>query len=238
MMGLDPKVISISDVVVVKDEAVLSWDAGRNHGFMVLARDLDRWWDMGDKPPGRGCGKLPSQELIAAATLHNADVQRSEPGCTADRHEMKPDLGVHSSGAILHTERSGTAGYDMSVAYARNDAAPKTLFSQIYGRVPTPTEMLENPAPPHGWGGPNAVFFFDLTIDGAKPVTFERGTKIDIWFPFVLDDKLRYNVTFISDGKPTGPAYATVFDNVLHFELPSFSMTPGKELMAEVDGNW
>src|SRR5690242_19895634 len=43
--NVDPKSIVISDVVVLGDQAVFSWDFGKQHGLMGLVRQSNRWWD-------------------------------------------------------------------------------------------------------------------------------------------------------------------------------------------------
>jgi hypothetical protein len=246
--GLDPAVIQIYDAVVVKDQSVLSWSNGKQRGLMGLVRQMDRWWDAMDALPAATCWSTAtaypleaaglSKDLLSAAVLHNMDVRGLDAPCKDAAHTVLFDTRVNRSGGIAHVNRSQTSGYDIIITYAPSNAASTTTFSQIYARAPTPAEMLQNPAPPHGWGGPNAVLFFDVALAGAAPVAFARGTKVDVWFPFVFDDALRYDMTFTSDGKVIGPVYATIFDNVLHFELPAFSVTPAKPVMAEVDGNW
>ena len=54
----------------------------------------------------------------------------------------------------------------------------------------------------------------------------------------MLDDTLKYDLTMGFAGEPIGPIYAKPYDNVLHYTLPGFTATPGKTLMAEIDGNW
>ena len=78
--------------------------------------------------------------------------------------------------------------------------------------------------------------FFDFDISGSQPVTFDAGTTVDIWFPFVLDDTLRYDVSLFTGDKAYGPYHGTLFDNVLHFELPAFTVVPGKGFQAEISG--
>ncbi len=41
----DPNAVTVSDITIVKDQAVLSWTSGAEHGVMGLVRFLDRWWD-------------------------------------------------------------------------------------------------------------------------------------------------------------------------------------------------
>lgn len=190
--------------------------------------------------------------LVTAASVRNDDVQKanqlaarnSKPGlvhpfwCNAATYALKPDVAIHPGGGTIHPAvRRFTSGYDITIAYAANDATPDAKLTQLFARAPTLAEFAPNHAPAPGFGGPDAVAFFDLQIAGSKPVTFASGTTIDIWFPFVLDDQLRYNLTFFSADKPSGMIFGTIFDNALHFVLPQFTMAPDKPLMAEIDGD-
>lgn len=280
LSGVDPAAVKITDVVVVKDQALLSWDSGKQHGVMGLVRYIDRWWDALDKtaysphdqcwantiafpltghdmftsPPEAGIltGDGLSPALVAAAAQHNSDVRAAAPPmapqkggnhlvkavCEDDIYEIKPDLRVKTAGGTLHPERAAMNGYDLSFAFARNDATSGVKFTQIYGRAPTPGEMLPNPPPPKEWGGSTDVFLFDLMLDGSKPVTFAPGTKVDVWFPFVLDDSLKYRISYYAAKKVSPAIDGAIYDNVLHFELPAFTMAPGDTLMADVEGWW
>jgi hypothetical protein len=277
--GADPAAVKITDVVVVKDQALLSWDSGKEHGLMGLVRYIDRWWDALDKvaasrrdpcwantiafplsghdiytsppDPATLTGDGLSPQLVAAAARNNADVRNAPPAvirqksnslvkpvCEDDIYEIKPDLRVKTAGGTLHPERTTMNGYDLTFAYARNDAAQGVKFTQVYGRAPTPGEMLPNPPPPKEWGGSTDVFLFDLMLDASRPVTFAAGTKVDIWFPFVLDDSLKYRISYYAAKKVSPAINGTIYDNVLHFELPAFTMAPGDTLMADVEGWW
>ncbi len=132
--------------------------------------------------------------------------------------------------------RLSTAGYQITIHFSQNNAAKTATITQIYGRAPTQTEMLPNPAPPRGFGGPTDVFYFDLGT--SKPVAFASGTKVDIWFPFVLDDTLSYRLSYVMDNTFSQSIHGTIFDNVLHFELPAFTIVPPNTMQAEVEGFW
>ena len=279
LSGVDPSTVKITDVVVVKDQALLSWDSGKQHGVMGLVRYIDRWWDALDKlaagprdpcwantiafpltghdmytSPPDSTSLLAaglSAELVAAAARYNGDVRSApspvlsraknglvKPLCEDDIYEIKPDLRVKSGGGTLHPERTTMYGYDLSFNFARNDAAQGVKFTQIYGRAPTPGEMLPNPPPPKEWGGSTDIFLFDLMLDGSKPVTFSPGTKVDVWFPFVLDDSLKYRISYYAAKKVSPTISGSIYDNVLHFELPAFTMAPADTLMADVEGWW
>lgn len=265
--GVDPKAVTISDVVVVKEQALLSWDSGKEHGVMGLERALDRWWDALDDqtPDPRGdcwiavaAYPLPpsnivapptpanlerfglSGELVAASLRHNADTRIVQwaPRCKRRNTANVQSAVVYSEGAIVDPPREKMGGYDFRLTYGKSDVSYGTMFLPIYGRAPTQAEMLPNPAPPRGWGGATDVFYFDLSVNGSRPVTFAPGTKIDVWFPFVLDDSLSYRVSFVMDGQFSKSIHGTIFDNVLHFELPQFTIAPPNRLQAEVEGFW
>lgn len=262
----DPKATQLSDVVVVKDAALVSWTIGGHHGLMGLLRTSDRWWDALDVrhdldgwidyasyPLDAKCSlsalREPissaltndglSADLVRTAMQHNADLQtqagRRAPVMIDRFCETQPAI-IYPAGGTIWQLRNFTSGYDLRIAYTKNNAPPAAHASQLYARPPTKAEIIPYPTT---WRFlSTAVLYFDLTFNGATPVTFQPGTTIDIWFPFVLDDTLKYDLTIgFADG-PIGPVYAKPFDNTLHYVLPGFTATPGRTLMAEIDGNW
>jgi hypothetical protein len=240
--GVDPKDVRITDTTVRGDQALLSWDSGKQHGVMGLVVSADRWWDALDMTAStRGCWNTVSAYPLSSVQDLTAfkDDPRIEYAASCASAPLKAlNVMVHPQGGILHLPlRTSTSGYDIAVSYARNDAASDTKLTQLFARPPTKAEFALAHAPAPGWGGPDAVCFFDLGISAPQPVTFDRGTTIDVWFPFVLDDQLRYNLSFFSAGKPSGMIFGTVFDNTLHFVLPQFTIDPGDALMAEIDGD-
>jgi hypothetical protein len=132
---------------------------------------------------------------------------------------------------------SATAGYDVTVHFAASNADAPVKLRQLYVRAPTAAEFLPSHAIAPGWGYSNAVCFFDFMIGGSNVVAVPSGTTIDVWFPFVLDDQLRYTLSFLSNGQASGLIAGTIFDNTLHFVLPQFVMAPEQPLMAEIDGD-
>jgi hypothetical protein len=270
---VDPKSIVVSDVVVAGDQAVLSWDIGKQHGFMGLVRENNRWWDALDEwlRPNDNCwmggptyplsvqrryidSRPPhpselvrmgfTQQLADLAVSHNHDVATSnskpfKPSdadrCIRDTYVPHSDVAILAAGGVLAAVSRNTGAYGISVTYSRNDAPANSTFDLLYARPPTPAEFLPYPTPYRYVS--DAVMFFDITIDAPKPVSFQKGTTFDVWFPFVLDDTLRYRITFGGGQEPVGPIAGTIFDNVLHFELPAFTALPGKELMGEIDGD-
>lgn len=242
-----------------------AWDAGRYGGCWQMLpsypilKDPPAYpqaWIPPDYEPPPAAAILQEtfgKELASAAALHNADVrastdlwQKANPagpghlvkpiGCDADTYPLEQDTVVHPAGGTVSPPRFQTSGYALTLTYAANDASA-ARFKQVYFRPPTPAEFLPNHPLAPGWGYANAVCFFDIAIDGAKPVDVKPGTVIDVWFPFVLDDQLRYSISFFSNDRPSGLIKGTIFDNTVHFVLPAFTLAPGKPLMAEIDGD-
>lgn len=286
--GVDPKSISIRDVVIEGGQALLSWDSAKQHGVMGLVLSDNRWWDALDMVRGAAdrcwittrtyplpvltqqypadylpAGYEPapystalasdgfSTQLVQSAGQRNADVRDADAeqrklnagghlhaaGCDLDTYTVRSDARVRPNGGVVHPPvRTFTSGFDFTMRYGRNDAPANARFTLIYVRPPTHAEFLPNPPPPKDWGGSTDVGFFDFDISGSQPVTFDAGTTVDIWFPFVLDDTLRYDVSLFTGDKALGPYRGTLFDNVLHFELPAFTVVPGKGFQAEISG--
>lgn len=244
--GADPRSVQIADVVVSGDRALLSWRSGKDGGIMGLIVQDRRWWDALDITPSvtSNCfqtvtayplppGAEIDSQLVALAKAHIASYPREHINCppSASRGTER----VHSSGGVVHPDRASTA-YDLKISYARNDAQPAAVFDRVYMRAPTSAEFLPNPVPPKNWGGPTDIGYFDIDVSGAKPIAFLAGTTVDVWSPFVLDDTLRYDLSFVSNDKAYGPIRGRLFDNVLHFQLPAFVIVPGNQLEAELSG--
>ena len=140
---------------------------------------------------------------------------------------------IDASGGRLHPPKSQTSGYDLDLRYAPNSADRGATFSVVYGRAPTPAEFL--PYPTRYPITTTSVFYFDVTIAAPRPVTFSSGSTLDVWFPFVLDDALRYELFLDGSDRAIGPIASPVFDNTLHFVLPALTATPGKSLIGEID---
>jgi hypothetical protein len=183
----------------------------------------------------RAFGVDPKEAAIADVTVQG---DRATLSWNAGGRQGTMDLAYHDDRWwATDSTLSSTAGYDLTVHFAANDAGGPVHLTQIYARAPTAAEFLPNHPIAPGWGYSNAVCFFDLAIGGKNTIVFAPGTTIDIWFPFVLDDQLRYTLSFFSNDKPSGLIVGSIFDNTLHFALPQFVMAPDKPFMAEIDGD-
>jgi hypothetical protein len=182
------------------------------------------------------------EDVVNVAQTHNGNLmaqsmqKRKLPRLMSDRFCGTAPGALSPLGGTVWQDPVSTAGYDISVGYTANNSSIGTTLGPIYARAPTAAEIIPYPTTLHFLS--TSVCYFDLTIEGTKPVTFAPGTTIDIWFPFVLDDALSYDLTIGFAREPIGPIYAKPFDNVLHYKLPGFTAVPGQTLMAEIDGNW
>lgn len=125
--------------------------------------------------------------------------------------------------------RGAMDGYEMSIAFGKNDANVGTL-SDVRGRAPTESESWASQSG-------DGYFFFSSTVQSSVPIHVEAGTTIDVWFPFALDPSLYYGLTIAHADKPIGPIDGTLKANVVHYVLPAFTLPPGATLMGEIDGD-
>lgn len=193
-----------------------------------------------------------SARLVEAASVHNADVRAVDARLTAqpsktgslsrsicDFHDVLQGdpFALLPVGGSLSPARQSMSGYALTLRYAKNDAAPDTEFLPPYGRPPTAGEFLPYPTPPLAQG-PSSLFIFELGVQGARPVTFAAGSTLQVWFPFALDEAIRYDLSIYFAGSPIGPIFARPFDNTLTFRLPAFTLSPSRRAHAEISGDW
>ena len=250
--GVDPQRIVFSGVALDGAHAVLSWDAGTQHGFMGLLRRDDRWWDSLEMLRHGACWSSDAEaspsaaflsasgfdpQFAARAALQNRDVKDALPACRPPVRAPQPEARIEPAGSTMHPVRATTSGYEVTIRYAPNDASADSILARLYVRAPTAAEFAPAVEPPPGWGSSNAFCFFEIEIGGSKPVTFKPGTVMDVWFPFVLDDQLRYDVNYVNGTHASEMIGGSIFDNTLHFVLPAFTLRPGDALMGEIDGN-
>jgi len=266
-LGIDPSALLIHDAVVVNDAAVTSWSSGNRDGILGLIRSEGRWWAALDYTHGAAGwaadASFPLEPHCAANSSSQPDVAElsadgmpaalasaaaahvhffRQPKAASRPRIMEDRLCGSSSGPLLPgggtlwQMRPYTSGYEITIRYAPSNAAAGASAQPLYARAPTQAEIIPYPANYHFLS--TAVSYFDLTVNGPSPVTFAAGTTVEIWFPFALDDTLKYDLTIGFADAPLGPIYAKPFDNVLEWRLPAFTAMPGRRLMAEVDGNW
>src|SRR5690242_2945240 len=95
LANVDPKQITISDVVVSGDRATLSWNIGKQHGLMQLVRSENRWWDTREDSHA---ATVPAPDLLihpAGATLHFPRSQTSG-------YDVSLRFGANTAGDTTH----------------------------------------------------------------------------------------------------------------------------------------
>ena len=126
----------------------------------------------------------------------------------------------------------------------------RTWFTLI-GRAPSVSAS-------DGTAGPKAYYSFGLTtrpndepgdmehlvhsvygdlFPTPPPVLpFSGGPTLDVWFPYVLPEHERYVLSVSNVTPEIHDVAATLKDNVLHFELPSFSLSREAVAIGKIDG--
>lgn len=205
---VDPRDVVVDNVVIGSHGiANAEWHALDQHRMDSFVR-VDGWWLLHDEWTPQPGERVG--EIISPGGERAVKVSLDFSGQT----QLLNDLD----------------GYQMAVTFPRNDAASGADIRDLSGRTPTEAESWIT-------RGGNSYFFFSGTVQSTQPIHVDAGTTIDVWFPFVLDSSLYYALTIAHADKPIGPIDGTLKDNVVHFVLPAFTLTPGATLMAEIEGD-
>jgi hypothetical protein len=248
-----PDAIVVTDVVVVSGDALYSWRVGAASGLSVLKRIRNQWWERLRVIPRplEDCAlrsaslraRGVADALLRAASLHNAMVRladRPKPVefdplggrgivCIESSDAATVDRIAPAGGSLAVSPRQ-TDGYVTTLTYAKNSSTGNARFIAPIGRMPTDAESTQAPRG-------DSFYYFDISLAANGPLAFERGGRLDVWFPHVLATTLRYSLTIGFADKPIGPIDGALHDNTLTFDLPAFTATPGITLMAEIDGD-
>jgi len=84
-------------------------------------------------------------------------------------------------------------------------------------------------------GVPDALYYMFLRRDALETIAFPAGSKIDVWFPYVLDPLRRYSLNVAFVAPEIGGLTGSLHNNTLHFELPAFALAPGRVAVAQID---
>ncbi len=182
------------------------------------------------------------QPLVALAHAHVAMTKKSDEPATQCKvfscfFTSGETYDVRAPAQIAFDTKlpgfvSGVDGYRLTLAFAPSDGGNGAKLANIESRAPTPAESWTNRP------GGNSYFFFSGTVQAPQPVHVQRGTTLDVWFPFVLDTSLTYSLTIGGEGfTPIGPIDGALADNTLHFVLPAFTAPPGVDMMGEIESD-
>ncbi len=252
-----PDQIVVSDIVVAGDSALASWRIGDHDGLVGMRRIDGTWWDLlegySDRTsahatawwfegatPWRALPDLEStygptsaelraigmpKSLVRLAASHNPIVAASDNAGrgvpsprNVDREVLYLPPGVTANGSSHGASRAQTAGYEIVLVLAPNDA---TLGSAVSITGHRPAERAKS------------LYAVQFAFSGPRTVTFENGSRINVWFPYVLNPNARY--TLAMNGT-LGTIDAYLHDNTLSFELPSFTARPGAKFAGDIFG--
>jgi hypothetical protein len=99
---------------------------------------------------------------------------------------------------------------------------------QFQQRAPSQAEM----APRLGM---RALYFFSVSTAAANPPQM-TSTTLDVWFPFALDPNSHYSLWLGLVRPELRSVHGTLKDNVLHFDLPTFTLPVGVAALGEITG--
>lgn len=251
--GGDPARIAVEGVAVDGAYAIARWRAGNLRGAEGFYYIWDRWWDVMASgngtntsvwwtcstplacnfPTNRSAGYQAFKdagfpqaivEKAVAVEILTDDRDRKYGYWSGEHYPILTTIGP--AGGRANTSRDG---YDVTWSFGPTDATATQPF-HLGARRPAQQESWTY------YPGGNAYAFLTVQLDTTAPLNVRAGSTVDVWCPFVLDPSKTYSLTIAKSTQPVGPIVAKLNDNVLHFELPAFTVPPGAELMAEIDG--
>lgn len=252
---------TIDGIVVSGNDAMVQWHAGQIQRLEYFSRRLNAWWlaeeiwidEHNGSAMGPGGYYIPGDsngptvrflledlrsppELVARAQAHLSTVQAAMEHANAHPGPSH----FHGDGYEIEQLDFGSApqmpsllgGYALTLRFATNDALAAARITHVSGRAPNQSESWIAP-------GGNSFFFFSGKVDSAKPIRIAVGAVLTVWFPFLLEESRRYSIAITLGNTVVGPVDG-VLDantNTMQFTLPGFSLPPGVDLSAEVEGD-
>lgn len=128
------------------------------------------------------------------------------------REEMYLPANVTQNGSSHGGDRVETGGYEVILVLAPNDSAGTAVSLHV------------------GHPADRGMLALTLSFTSPQSATFADGTRLNVWFPYVLDTDKDY--TFVS--RAFGTLNADLHDNTLSFDLPAFNAPPGSTLTGEI----
>jgi hypothetical protein len=122
-------------------------------------------------------------------------------------------------------EGSTTSGYVATFFHPKNDL---------------PVRLTLNGRGPADWQRPAKLgsklyYAFRLSAEKLAAASFAAGSTFDVWFPFVLDNKVLYTLRLSHVIPQLQVAPRSTKNNVLHFVLPPFEIPEGSTPLGEID---
>ncbi|HEY8296986.1 MAG TPA: hypothetical protein VIG32_03075 [Candidatus Baltobacteraceae bacterium] len=133
-----------------------------------------------------------------------------------DREVIYLPANVTQNGSSHGGNRSETGGYEIVLVLAPNDAPAGTRVAIDGSRPRAPAASLYN---------------LTFSFTGSGTVTFGAGSRVNVWFPYILDTRKRYTLSLAGHGSLD----ADLHDNTLTFALPDFSARPNETFKGSID---
>ena len=248
----------VDRVVSDGSEAVATWQSHAGGGIVVLRRHSNSWCLAGyadhdptgpylwgalmSVPPGSydgGSGLPPpsAHDLTDRLGVNATFAQRVV--------EQLPELRGHWTPQPVATAVSQQAGHGtllrslghvdilplkgVDVAYSSSDGIGAELRLKYAGSHPSNAPTLTGHSST-GVVAQGKVMYEFVTTTSAAPAAISSGT-LDIWFPCVIPDDRQYALQLGANGSPI---IGTLHNNVLHFDLPKFELSPERAMKGTV----
>jgi hypothetical protein len=244
-LGPDRSKLVVDWIVADKGEAVAAWHAAGDRGVVVLHFRSGRWWwraaavttpDASGywtpmRAPGEEVGSCfadspgpPSaHDLVVAGFITEslaADLS-NRLRAAAPRpfvyHECLPNAHYYEDTGVSYDARL----FDKELLPVR---------PVLTGRVPEDWRR-------RGARGAKVYYVFDLSGSESMPLLFRTDSAtFGIWFPYVLPLQTRFTLSLRGVNPEVRAIPGNLKDNLLHFDLPAFTLPPGSVARGEIDG--
>jgi hypothetical protein len=252
--GIRPSNVTIWNVVVNGDQAIVEWSAGPELGLLSIRRYAGRWRLIGLQTAGMddiprvwshqlpwGGGCAPGISLDARADVLPRVLNVSASTAALGRDHIGIVREESDLARVDHAGNNGAPAFEMTLPDCRFPRWPRAtqhssmgyhIVLTLYpGSVPMarftgdPVSALETPR-----SGVIYQVLFALSGHTTKQI---HGT-LTLWAPVVLNPARRYHLVLHPyDGSALSIA-GSLADNTLHFNLPAFVAKPGMAVSGEI----
>ncbi len=236
---------TIDWVVTDGEDAIAMWHGGPKRGLVALRLRSGPWWWRAEATtkaeaygawtrlltPGiyaGGCETMDEPSPSARDLLSEGFVNEKLAVILSRRlkPEKRADLAlVQDCAYALGYATSTVDSYDASFSPNLNDLVTPWII--LTGRTPT-SSFRDSPA------DSVTYYAFDLFQSKLKPVAFRAGATIDVWFPYVLNQRVRYVLHLTNVNRQIPPVPGKLENNTLHFTLPAFGLRAGTKAQGEI----
>jgi hypothetical protein len=106
-------------------------------------------------------------------------------------------------------------------------------YDAVWAPFPTGEIDVRGGAPSEGTMPP-AYYAFTVSTHSAVPIEVAAGAILQVWFPFVLDERDRYVLQLDPHSRGTETIVGTMRDNTMTFTLPALTILGHDAVRGEI----